>query len=209
MIENTVQILIASNNTHKIKELQQIMDSLNLPVTFIPQNSIINLDIEENGYTLEENAWIKAHTLHTLTGMPVLADDTGLEITALNKRPGVYSARYAGIHGDDAANRAKVLQEMADMDDHSAQFRTVLCYQDMQRVIFAEGICPGTILMEEIGSGGFGYDSIFMPVGMQESFAQMDTALKNQISHRYRAAHAMALSLQQYIQDINTGNTAE
>ncbi|MCX6155451.1 MAG: RdgB/HAM1 family non-canonical purine NTP pyrophosphatase [Candidatus Kapabacteria bacterium] len=188
-----MEILLASNNQHKLHEINQIFE-LWQPEKIIlltPNKVLINpISVEENGKTLEENALLKAIAFHEQSKMPCIADDTALEVKILHGEPGVYSARYAGEPANDKNNREKLLSKLQgiSVDRRIARFRTVFCYKDKERVIFAEGICDGVIIEQECGSNGFGYDSIFIPDGYNETFAQMDDNLKNKISHRYRAA---------------------
>ncbi len=190
-----MKILLATNNKHKITEMQSILGSANLDsIELILPSDVLGepLEVEETGATLEENAYLKAVALFTASGgIPSIADDTGLEVVSLDNLPGVKSARYAGEHGNDAANRAKILAELAGNSNRKAQFRTVICFHDGVRTLFAEGICEGEILTEERGAGGFGYDAIFKPDGKNESFAEMSSEEKNRISHRGRALQAV------------------
>lgn len=185
-----MKVLLATNNKHKITEMQAILstvfgDSLEIlkPADIFDSPP----DVDETGETLEENAYLKAIALFSATGIPAIADDTGLEIFALDNRPGVNSARYSGEHGNDAANRQKVLKELSVIPERDAQFRTVICFHDGVRTLFAEGVCKGEILSEEKGDKGFGYDSIFRPNGSNHSFAEMPSSDKNAISHRGKA----------------------
>ena len=187
-----MKILLASNNQHKLKEIQQIFEQ-ELPgkITILTPAQVMKeiLDVEENGETLEANALLKAKAFFEKTGIPCIADDTGLEIKALNGEPGVMSARYAGEHGNDSANRKKTLKELdgTDIDKRQAQFRTVICYHDNTKIEYIEGICKGKIIFEEKGENGFGYDSLFVPEGYDRTFAEMSDDEKNAISHRGNA----------------------
>ncbi|MFC2131756.1 RdgB/HAM1 family non-canonical purine NTP pyrophosphatase [Bacteroidota bacterium] len=185
-------LLLGSNNKHKASEVKQIIEK-HLPGQFeikILSDVLDNdFDVEEDGATLEENAYKKAYEYHKLSNLPCFADDTGLEIDALNGEPGVHSARYAGKHGNDSANRKKVLELLKDIPDEkrTAQFRTVICYYEGKEPHYIEGICQGRIIHEERGSGGFGYDSIFVPDSYQQTFAEMNAEQKNDLSHRGKA----------------------
>ncbi len=189
-------ILVASNNPHKVREMAAILhrllgDAIRL---ITPQELGIAIDVEETGDTLETNAYLKAIAFHNATGLPVLADDTGLEVDALGGAPGVHTARYAGAAQHDAANRQKLLTQLAGVPLHqrTAQFRTVICYVDRLRIFFAEGICRGWITEAERGHGGFGYDPIFQPEGFEKTFAELPPEEKNRISHRRRALEHFA-----------------
>jgi XTP/dITP diphosphohydrolase len=193
-----MKILIASNNAHKIEELAGIFATFSLPIELISQRSYFgddSPDIDETGSTLEENALIKAKALFDLTHMPVISDDTGLEVYSLNMSPGVISARYAGEHGNDKANREKLLQELSIHDNRKARFRTVLHFMSDDISFSAEGICEGVITKGEVGEQGFGYDSIFIPDGEEQTFAEMDSSRKNAMSHRARAGIQLSTAL--------------
>jgi XTP/dITP diphosphohydrolase len=198
-----MHILLATNNQHKVDELSEILASFDLPITVISQKTWFegnSPEIDETGSTLEENALLKAQTLHALTSMPVIADDTGLEVLTLGNAPGVHSARYAGEHGNDAANRQKLLHALSDSSDRSARFRTILHFIDGQSSFHVEGICEGHIAHHEIGEHGFGYDSIFIPKGETETFAEMSGERKHSMSHRARACIELGKRLSEHIQ---------
>ena len=185
-----MKVLLATNNKHKISEMQAILTSIfGDGLEILSPNEVLDtpLDVEETGSTLEENAYLKSIALFSATCIPAIADDTGLEVSALGNQPSVKSARYSGEHGNDAANRQKVLTELSDSQNRKAQFRTVICFHDGVRTLFSEGICKGEILSEEKGDNGFGYDSIFRPDESNLSFAEMASTEKNSISHRGRA----------------------
>ncbi len=185
-----MDVLIASNNKHKIEEIAAICESI-VPgyFKFFKISDIIDheFDVEETGTTLQENAILKAEEYHKIANMPVLADDTGLEVKALGFEPGVYSARYAGEHGNDKANRDKILEKLGDKTDRYAHFKTVLCFFDGNDKTVVEGICKGHITFEEKGNNGFGYDPIFIPEGFDKTFAELEPSQKNSISHRFKA----------------------
>ncbi len=178
-------LVFATNNSHKLKEISHLLAG-----TYeIASLDAIGChdDIPEDHETLEENALQKARYIKEHYGCDCFADDTGLEIEALDNRPGVYSARYAGPAKDSEANMQKVLAEMQDKDDRKAHFRTVIALiLDGKEYLF-EGRVDGEILRERHGDAGFGYDPIFRPEGFCESFAEMDMDTKNSISHRGRA----------------------
>lgn len=184
-----MKLVFATNNAHKLEEARQILS---------PEIDVISMldagfdaDIDETGSTLEANASIKSHTLHEFTGLNCFADDTGLEIEALDGRPGVYSARYAGPGHDFSANVDKVLNELRNEDNRKARFRTVVSLiLDGQECLF-EGIVDGEIMRERAGNGGFGYDPVFRPDGYNLSFAELSADEKNAISHRGRALQKM------------------
>lgn len=199
-------ILLATNNAHKVTEMEAILRSvLGEGVRIIRPVKIPSFpaDIAETGSTLEENAYIKAAIIFEATGLPCIADDTGLEVDALQGQPGVYSARYAGENASFADNRAKLLGELSGVpaENRTARFRTVICYKDHLRTLFAEGICEGTITTEEQGTEGFGYDAIFQPAGSEHTFAGMTSEDKNAISHRGRALAGFATGLSRYLDE--------
>lgn len=180
-------VILASGNSHKIEELELLFKSNGLDVSFVPMTSIVpDIVIEETGETFEENAYIKAITLHHLTGMPVLADDSGLEIDVLNGAPGVRSARFSGEGATDETNRAAVREELQRLGVASSagRFRCVLCFVDSYRTLFGVGMSHGTITSDERGGNGFGYDSMFTPSGMERRYAELTQEEKSSISHR-------------------------
>ena len=182
-----MKILIASRNAHKIQEIREIFD---LPgVEWVSTAEFPELrDVEEDGDTFEANAEKKATELARATGLWALADDSGLEVSALGNAPGVYSARYAGEPSNHANNNAKLLRELAGKTDRSARFRCVAALSDPTgRVETVSGSCPGRIVEKQRGAQGFGYDPLFVPDGHERTFAEMGNGQKNQLSHRGRA----------------------
>ncbi len=177
-----MKLVFATNNLHKLKELQNLLgDSIRL---LSLADIKCDEEIPEDFETLEENANQKAEYIYKKYNINCFADDTGLEIEALDNAPGVYSARYAGEAKDAKANMRKVLANLKGVDNRRAQFRTVISlFLDGENYQF-EGIAKGTILTAEQGLGGFGYDPIFQPDGYEKSFAEMDMTTKNSISHR-------------------------
>lgn len=181
------EIIFASHNKGKITEIRQILTPLGINVK--SSDEIELPDVEETGTTFEENAVLKAVTIAKLKGVPCIADDSGLCVNALGGRPGVYSARYAPNRDFDKA-MDKLLQEIADTksDDRTAYFACVLVlgYPDGTYKSF-EGRVDGVITLEKSGSGGFGFDPVFAPLGHDKTFAELGAEIKNQISHRKRA----------------------
>lgn len=183
-----MKLLIASNNQKKLKELLAIVETAKLNFEIVTPNQLgIDINPEENGATLESNALIKAKEFYLAARVITIADDTGLEVDALDGRPGVYSARYAGENATDGENRSKLLHELGNTEERSARFRTVICLFDGKKKHFFNGVCEGKISIEEKGSSGFGYDQLFIPSSYDETFAEMDTLVKNKISHRAKA----------------------
>ena len=181
-------LVVATRNEGKLKELKGIADKYGMRLLSMKDVGYGDFEIEENGETFRENAIIKAETLCEMLGRPCIGDDSGLCVDALGGAPGVHSARYSGVHGDDAANRAKLLEEMRAVPQRGAHFECciALCFPEKKSIV-ARGICPGTIAEEERGSGGFGYDSLFVPEGYSETFGELPEEVKNLISHRARA----------------------
>ena len=183
-------MIAATQNKGKLKELRQITEKYGQELISMAEAGLGDLEVEENGETFAENSYIKAHTVSTLTGKPCIADDSGLCVDCLDGAPGIHSARYSGVHGDDAANRRKLLEDLEGVPEErrTAHFTCciTLCWPNGKTLV-AEGICPGRIAFEERGEGGFGYDKIFIPEGRDESFAQLGVEVKNEIGHRARA----------------------
>lgn len=156
----------------------------------------ITADIAETGNTFHENAFIKAQYIYNLKNKSVLADDSGLEVTALNNEPGVYSSRYAGEPSDSIKNTDKLLNKLKGIAERSARFVTVLCYVSPNGVVYFEGSVEGNITTEKRGTNGFGYDPVFIPNGFDRTFAEMTFSEKNKISHRAKALKKFGLFLE-------------
>jgi XTP/dITP diphosphohydrolase len=181
-----MKLILASNNKGKIKEVKAILAPKNVDITSMAEIGF-DEDIEESGVTLHENAFLKASAIYEKYGIPVLSDDSGLFIDALQGKPGVHSARYAGEHKNDKDNIAKVLSDMESHSNRSAHFACVMCLIIDGTPIYFEGKVHGTIAFECSGDGGFGYDPIFIPQGESKSFGELDAEYKNTFSHRARA----------------------
>jgi len=189
-----MQLVCASANPDKVAEIRQLLDGV---VDLLPRPEGVP-DVVEDADTLLGNARLKAAALCAATGLPAVADDTGLEVDALDGAPGVYAARYAGEGCSSADNRSKLLTEMGGIDDRRAAFKTVaiVVWPDGSE-LHVEGVCPGVITAEERGDVGFGYDAVFQPdEGGGATFAQMDSDAKNAISHRGRAFRALLEQLE-------------
>lgn len=187
------QLIIATGNAHKLEEIRAIFAISGLELVGL--HAVPGApDVEEDRDTFEGNAIKKAATLAEFSGQWSLADDSGLEVDALNGEPGVYSARYAGEPADYAANNDKLLRELSDVTARTARFRCVmaLCSPDGDTYT-VEGCCEGRIAVAERGEGGFGYDPLFVPDGHDVTFAEMTPEAKNAISHRGRALAQAAL----------------
>ncbi len=184
-----MKIVFATNNAHKLSEVKAVLgDGFEL-VTL--REVGITEDIPETGATLEENASQKARYVYDRTGLDCFADDTGLEVEALDGRPGVRSARYAGEGHDFKANNRKLIAELQGKENRSARFRTVISLIRGGVEQQVEGIVRGVIATEESGTEGFGYDPLFIPEGSNVTFAEMSAEAKNAISHRGRAVAAL------------------
>ncbi len=182
-------LLFATNNQHKLREVNDILgDEFTL---LCLQDVGLEVEIPETQETLEGNACQKARFIYEKTGKNCFADDTGLEIEALDGRPGVYSARYAGEGCSFADNVEKVLKELQGMENRKACFRTVICLIINGQEYLFEGKVEGKIIRESKGNEGFGYDPVFIPAGYYQTFAEMPPYLKNGISHRGRAISKM------------------
>jgi XTP/dITP diphosphohydrolase len=185
-----MRIVLASGNAGKVIELEQLLAGSD--VQLVAQTEFGVSDADETGLTFVENALIKARHATRATGLPALADDSGICVDALNGAPGLYAARYAGKHGDNAANNAKLLRELDGVpaDRRSAYFIAVLVllrHADDPAPLIAEGRWHGRILEAPRGEGGFGYDPLFLPDGHDLSAAQLEPARKNRLSHRGQA----------------------
>ena len=191
------KIILASDNAHKLEETRHYFKEAEIPVEIIPlRDSGFSGEIVEDGETFEENALIKARTVALATGCAAIADDSGLEVDALHGAPGVYSARFAGVHGDDNANNAKLLQELDGVPDckRTARFVSVICvYREDGASVSVRGTAEGLILTKKKGSGTFGYDPLFYYPPFGKTFAEMDGSEKNSISHR---GNALALLME-------------
>ena len=177
-----MKLVFATNNLNKLKEVQEILSD-SIEVLSLKDIGCFE-DVEETEATLEGNARLKADHITKNYGYHCFADDTGLEVDALDGKPGVYSARYGGEHGNSEKNMQKLLKELHGKVNRKAQFRTaVVLNLDHKQYLF-EGICEGEILAKKTGTGGFGYDPIFKPTEASASFAEMNSEEKNKISHR-------------------------
>ena len=188
-----MKLYFATNNIHKLKEVQEVVgDSFQIESM---RSLGINEDIPEDQQTLEGNALQKARFLYDRTGESCFADDTGLEVDALNGAPGVYSARYAGEAKNSLDNMTLLLKNMSGIQHRKARFRTVIALIQNGKEYLFEGIVNGTIAEEPRGTAGFGYDPLFVPDGYSTTFAEMDSEAKNAISHRGRAVEKLAAFL--------------
>jgi len=202
-----LQIVLATHNRGKMKEMAENL--AHLPVEILTLGSFPKIgDIPESGDTLKENAFIKAETVHRLTGLPALADDTGLEVDALGGAPGVHSARYAGADTTFEDNCRKMLKELDGLPQkkRTARFRTVIAFVNGNEKAWTEGVAEGQILEERRGIGGFGYDPLFYYPPLKMTFAELNSTEKNSISHRGKALRNFCEFLEKRIQ-INLSQT--
>jgi non-canonical purine NTP pyrophosphatase (RdgB/HAM1 family) len=193
MTSTPTPLLIGTNNPDKAAEMRDILEHNGTFKLIMPSDvPDFPTDIPETGATLEENAYLKASAIFSTTIHACIADDTGLEVDALGGAPGIYAGRYAGENASYAENRLKLLDALQNipLEQRTARFRTVICYQDGTQTFFAEGVCEGRIAMQELGNAGFGYDALFVPDGYDASFAQLSFDEKHRISHRGRALTA-------------------
>ncbi len=192
--------VIASSNAGKLREFRELLGDSG--IEFVTQGELGVDDADETGLTFVENALLKARKAARETGLPALADDSGLCVDALGGAPGLYSARYAGEHGNAQANIDKLLDALRDVSDadRTAHFYAVIVllrHADDPQPLIAEGVWPGRVLHARRGDGGFGYDPVFLDPELERSAAELDAGLKNRISHRGRALAALREKLLQ------------
>lgn len=189
------KLLVASNNAHKIDEIKKILSDIkDLKVVSLKDENIF-IDVEETADTLEGNALLKAQEIHSVSGLPVISDDTGLFVSELNNEPGVYSARYSGENATYLDNCKKLISKLKenDLPESPAYFKAVICYIDNSgNQKFFEGVINGKVTTEMHGTNGFGYDPLFIPEGMNKTFAELNDEDKNKISHRGLAVKKFA-----------------
>ena len=199
------ELVLATRNKGKIAEVQRLLNE-HAPHITLRSVADFNLDdVDETGTTFEENALLKAETIARQTGLPALADDSGIAIDALGGAPGIYSARWSGVHGDDAANIAKVLSELKEVPDseRGAQFVCVIALSMPDgRHLLVRGEVEGSVRRAPVGEHGFGYDPIFQPKGFDITTAQMDPETKDAISHRGKALRAIAPKIAPFIEAL-------
>ena len=181
-----MKIVFATNNPYKLKEVRRLLKSSNYQIISLKDISFFD-DIPEPHDTLAANALEKARTIHKRFGINCFSEDTGLEVKALNNAPGVYSARYAGEQKSSEANIDLLLKNLAQHEDRTAQFRTVVALILNEKEYLFEGIVKGNILHQRQGTDGFGYDAVFQVIGYEKSFAEITADEKNSISHRGKA----------------------
>ena len=188
-----MKLIFATNKQHKVDEIRSVVGN-NLQIITLKEAGI-DIDIPEPYETLEKNAWSKSKTIFDMTGINCFSEDTGLEVEALGGEPGVKSARYAGDNRSFDANIEKLLSNLAGRADRSARFRTVISLLIDGIETQFEGICNGKIIEEKRGDQGFGYDPVFIPIGSDKTFAEMDMIEKNEFSHRKKATQKLVAFL--------------
>ena len=195
-------IVLATQNRNKREELQEALSEFTVKILSLNDFPFIG-EIEEVGQTLLENSMIKAKTVHNLTQLPVIADDTGLEVEALNGAPGIYSARYAGedVTYEDNVNKLLAEMENIPLENRKAQFRTVISFVDKDRELWTEGRIKGIIGESAKGKNGFGYDPVFFVPELEKTFSELSIGEKNRISHRGLAMKKFRILLREYISD--------
>lgn len=195
-------LILASNNQGKLLEMRRILCDMGIEV-ISQREADCDFEVEENGDTFEENAWLKAAAVTERTGLPAVADDSGLVVDALNGAPGVHSARYTGRHEDtDEQRNDFLLSNMEGVTDRSARFVScICCTMGDSTVLRARGECEGVILLEPRGVNGFGYDPLFQPIGYNKTMAELSIDEKNLISHRGKALRKFREELERYYAD--------
>ena len=194
-----MKMVLASKNAHKLVEMKAILSQLGVDVVLESEVGV-DVDVEETGTTFEENAYLKAHTVCEASGLPAIADDSGLCVDALNGAPGVYSARYGGPELDDVGRYKLLLENLRGQLDRRGKFVSAICccFPNGDKVE-AWGECPGTIAYAPKGEGGFGYDPVFFIPGLKKTFAELTAEEKNAISHRGNALNKFKTELENYL----------
>ena len=194
-----MKLVLASKNPHKLKELEEILSGLGVEV-MLESEAGVDVEVEETGTTFEENALLKAKAVCEASGLPAVADDSGLCVDALNGAPGVYSARYGGEGLDDPSRCRLLLENLRGQLDRRGKFvSAICCCFPNGDTVTARGECPGTIAYAPRGENGFGYDPIFFLPGLKKTFAQLTPEEKNAISHRGNALREFKTELEKYL----------
>ena len=194
-----MKLVLASKNEKKLKEMNEILSGMGVEVCS-QADAGVDVNVEETGTTFEENSLLKARAVMGRSGLPAIADDSGLCVDCLNGAPGVYSARYGGEGLDDAARYRLLLENMRGQMTRAAKFVSVItCCFPNGGVLTARGECPGTIAFAPMGEGGFGYDPIFFLPKLKKTFAQLSPEEKNAVSHRGKALEAFQAKLEEYL----------
>ena len=194
-----MKLVLASKNEKKLKEMNEILSGMGVEVC-LQADAGVDVDVEETGTTFEENSLLKAKAVMEASGLPAIADDSGLCVDALNGAPGIYSARYGGEGLDDAGRYRLLLASMPAGQPRTAKFVSVItCCFPNGDMLTARGECPGTIAFAPMGEGGFGYDPVFFLPKLKKTFAQLSAEEKNAVSHRGRALEAFQTKLEEYL----------
>ncbi len=198
-----MKLVLASKNEKKLAELRDILSHLGVEVCS-EADAGVDVEVEETGTTFEENSLLKARAVMEASGLPAIADDSGLCVDALNGAPGVYSARYGGEGLRDEARYRLLLENLRGQTTRTAKFvSAVTCCFPNGDVLSARGECPGTIAYAPMGTGGFGYDPVFFVPGLKKTFAQLTPEEKNEISHRGKALRAFQAKLEEYLNGLD------
>lgn len=197
-----MKFVLASNNKNKLREMGQLLSEMDIEL-ISQREAGCDFEVDETGSTFEENAYLKAIAVTRATGLPAVADDSGLMVNALDGAPGIYSARYTGSHADtDEARTAFLLEKMEGIEDRSAKFvSAICCIFPNGDIIRTRGECPGSILSAPRGTHGFGYDPVFLPEGFALSMAEISDVEKNAISHRGSSMRKFMEELREYYAD--------
>ena len=194
-----MKLVLASKNAHKLVEMGDILSQLGVEVV-LESEAGVDVDVEETGATFEENAYLKAHAVMEASGLPAIADDSGVCVDALSGAPGVYSARYGGPELDDVGRYRLLLENMRGARDRTAHFTSAIaCVFPNGDTIEAEGICPGMIAYAPQGDGGFGYDPVFFLPQLRKTYAQLTPEEKAAVSHRGKALEVFDQKLREYL----------
>ena len=194
-----MKVVLASKNRHKWEEIRKITEKFDMELV-MESDLGVDIDVEETGTTFEENSFLKANAVMRATGLPALADDSGIAVDALNGEPGIYSARYGNLDSDPA-RCALLLQNMRGATNRAAHFHTSICCAFPNGdVLTADGDCHGTIAFAPMGERGFGYDPVFFVPEKRRTFAQLTAEEKNEISHRGNALRVFAAELKEYLE---------
>lgn len=183
-------LIFATRNMHKLREVNMMLEGTKFMAKAMSEYGITE-DITEDGDTMHANAKLKSDYLYNKLNVSSFGEDSGLEVVALDMRPGIFTARYAGPQRNDQDNMDKVLEELTSVENREAQFRSVIALNIDGSTYHFEGVVKGNIARKRRGSGGFGYDPIFMPAGYDKTFAELGDEVKNQFSHRAESVHKM------------------
>ena len=198
-----MKFILASQNRHKLVEMQSILEKHGVEVV-LQSDMGLKVDVEETGTTFAENAMLKAKAVMEVSGLPAIADDSGVCVDALNGAPGIYSARYGGEGLDDTKRYELLLQNMRGVTSRSAHFTSAIaCIFPNGDTLEAEGICPGTIAYAPQGDGGFGYDPVFFLPELRKTYAQLTPEEKAAVSHRGKALEIFDVKLREYLKEKN------